>query len=46
MGIKLIRFFQAVALVNSLFVWNAGDGSIVELFSRDNATESITSVSW
>ncbi len=37
---------QAVALVNSLFVWNAGDGSITELFTRESTTDTITAVSW
>ena len=44
--INISFVLQAVALVNSLFVWNAGDGSITELFVRENNTETITAVSW
>lgn len=36
----------AVALCGSLFVWNAGDGSIVELFQFETDDELVTSVRW
>ncbi len=37
----------AVALVNGMFIWNAGDGSISELFTKDDSIDLIiTSVSW
>ncbi len=36
----------AVALATSLFVWNASDGSIDELFSREDDSDMICSVRW
>ncbi len=36
----------AVALTSSLFVWNADDGSIEELFSRENVDEYVCAVRW
>ena len=34
----------AVALATSLFVWNAGDGSIAELFAKEDQADHICSV--
>lgn len=36
----------AVALATSLFIWNAGDGSIAELFTRENDDDTVCSVRW
>ncbi len=36
----------AVALATSLFVWNASDGSIEELFARESPDDYVTAVRW
>jgi len=36
----------AVALMGSLFVWNAGDGTINELFAKEDPEDYICSVKW
>ena len=37
---------MAVALHDTLFIWNAADGSIAELFSNQSEEDYISCVSW
>ena len=37
---------MAVALHDTLFIWNAADGSIAELFSNQTEEDYISCVSW